>query len=584
MSRKRSNSSRNGPSPYTSTNSTIPPLTIDSYLDNEEPFSNYTIDTPHKMRRTASGRRPSNAVLTIYENPSDYINQSENALSPAVPIHQRPRRNSRVSSSPGQAAIFGQFSPLSQSPATPTSDGLTHATTYTSGNMSRQSSHAGSSVLGGFDMLKLNSQMSDVNSNPSISLRNSPLDLSQSLAPTKDFSPSQFEADFSFLVGHAGGMYGDTLHSQSSSVPEISTSLQSAIDAEATLMKRSSSTETNGSSPSRLSRRSQEQLAQSSRPIAPKLDGATLMSRQTSASSTASSDHQMVRIPSADGSMKDVVAIAKAPYVRPTHDKIKCTQCEKHPEGFRGEHELRRHTERAHSVLRKAFICIDISADQSFLASCKACRNKKKYNAYYNAAAHLRRAHFNPKPKVRKSKGTIKPEEKRGGKGGGNEPSMEVLKTWMQEIEDRVPQNTPPYEDGEDDEDPMHGAPNDAIEDGFLQPSYSTPSSQRSFAPSTPTIIIPTTHRNPSSYTPPMFATSNPTQQLACSAPLHLARPQHAFAANDSNVLDFSQNVSSRDSSNFIPTDFDDVFNMSPLFEDPESFDGSDDAGFPDMS
>lgn len=417
-------------------------------------------------------------------------------------------------------------------------------------------------------MLKLNSHMSDVNSNLSTSMQDSPLDLCR-LATTKDCSPSQFEAQFSYLVGHAGGMYGDALHSQSSSVPEISSSLQSAIDAEAAVMKRSSSTETNGSSQSRVTRRSQEQLAQSSRPIAPKLDNATLMSRQPSASSTASSDHQMVRIRSADGSMKDVVSIAKVPYVRPTHEKVKCTQCDEHPDGFRGEHELRRHTDRAHSVLRKAYVCIDISPDRKFLASCKACRNNKKYNAYYNAAAHLRRTHFNPKEKGRKGKGSIKPEEKRGGKGGGNEPSMEILKAWMKEIDDRVPQNMPPYEDGDDEED-------NTVENAYLQPIHGDPFSQHSFTPSTPSINIPDANLN--AYTPPMFAMSAPARQS-----LHLTRPQHAVAANDPDILDFSQNTISNDSQNSGPADFDDVFNMSPLFEHSQYYDGLDGPGFPGL-
>ena len=432
-------------------------------------------------------------------------------------------------------------------------------------------------------MMRLNSQRSDVNSNLSRSIQDSPLDLSQSLAPN-GCSSSQFGAQFSFLVGHAGGMYADTLHSYDSSAPKTSP-LQSLFDAEATIMKRSSSSETNGSSQSRVSRRSQEQLKQSSRPIAPKLDDETMMSRQASTSSTSSktpSDHQMVRIRSEDGSMKDVVPIAKAPYVRPTHDKVKCDLCDEHPEGFRGEHEIRRHKERAHSVLRKAFICVDISPNKKFLASCKACRNNKKYYAYYNAAAHLRRAHFNPKPKGRKSKGSIKPEEKRGGKGGGNEPSMEVLKKWMVEIEDRVPRNMLPHEDGEDEEDPMHGVPDSMVQNASLPSSRNDPFSQHSFAPSTQSLNV--AGANPNAYIPPMFTPSTPTQRSPYSTPLHLARPQQGFAANDPDILDFSQSTIANGASNSVATDFEDVFNMSPLFENPQFFDGLDGSGFPDMS
>ena len=49
----------------------------------------------------------------------------------------------------------------------------------------------------------------------------------------------------------------------------------------------------------------------------------------------------------------------------------------------------------------------------------------------YNAAAHLRRTHFFPRARGRRSKG----EEKRGGKGGGEHPPMEYLRTyWIKEI------------------------------------------------------------------------------------------------------------------------------------------------------
>ena len=109
-----------------------------------------------------------------------------------------------------------------------------------------------------------------------------------------------------------------------------------------------------------------------------------------------------------------------------------CTQCDEHPEGFRGEHELRRHTERSHTILRKAWQCVDISPDKTFLAKCKACTSGKKYAAYYNAAAHLCRSHFNPRTK-KASKA-----ERRGGRGGDSEPPMEVLKTWMKEVEEPV--------------------------------------------------------------------------------------------------------------------------------------------------
>jgi hypothetical protein len=54
---------------------------------------------------------------------------------------------------------------------------------------------------------------------------------------------------------------------------------------------------------------------------------------------------------------------------------------------------------------------------------------------YYNAAAHLRRAHFCPRKRGRKARGEER--ESRAGKAGGDWPPIEWLKAngWLQEIE-----------------------------------------------------------------------------------------------------------------------------------------------------
>ena len=130
--------------------------------------------------------------------------------------------------------------------------------------------------------------------------------------------------------------------------------------------------------------------------------------------------------------------ISKTTFIRPSREKLRCNLCNKQPGGFRGEHELRRHTERAHKEERKVWICIDGSDEKTMLASCKACRNRKAYGAYYNAAAHLRRVHFNPKEKGKKGKGA----SDRAGKGGGSWPPIEELKSkWMIEEEEHVVRN-----------------------------------------------------------------------------------------------------------------------------------------------
>lgn len=203
------------------------------------------------------------------------------------------------------------------------------------------------------------------------------------------------------------------------------------------------STESSSSNQSRVTRRTLTEVNQNTRPIAPKGP------KEASSSMAELAGHDRIRMGSDEGTLKAPVAIPKAPYVRPAHDKVKCAQCDEHPNGFRGEHELRRHTERKHMPVRKYFTCKDISPDKKFLASCKNCTSKKKYHAYYNATAHLRRAHFNPKQKGRKGK--LEPEDRRGGKGGGTEPPMEVLKEWLETHEERAPTNMPPMADHFDD-------------------------------------------------------------------------------------------------------------------------------------
>ena len=134
-------------------------------------------------------------------------------------------------------------------------------------------------------------------------------------------------------------------------------------------------------------------------------------------------------------------SIPKVVHLRSKHDKIECPHCDKQPRRFRGEHELRRHIERAHSIKRKVFICVDASKDGKLLAGCRACETGKTYNAYYNAAAHLRRVHFNP-TKKRKGNPKSNGSNSRGGKGGGDFPPMEVVKEYMKEVEVDVTHNT----------------------------------------------------------------------------------------------------------------------------------------------
>jgi hypothetical protein len=62
---------------------------------------------------------------------------------------------------------------------------------------------------------------------------------------------------------------------------------------------------------------------------------------------------------------------------------------------------------------------------------------QKQYGAYYNAAAHLRRAHFSPH---------------RGGKASGDWPPMSVLKDWMREVRQPLDPTQADYLSGGEDD------------------------------------------------------------------------------------------------------------------------------------
>lgn len=132
-------------------------------------------------------------------------------------------------------------------------------------------------------------------------------------------------------------------------------------------------------------------------------------------------------------------------YQRPKKPKIVCNECNEYPDGFRGDHELRRHKESKHKTMVKKYYCIN-PEDKGLLAGvkpitpldkCKHCISGKAYGQYYNACAHLRRAHFTEKrpraSRAKNGKGSDEPVEKRGGKGGGDWPPMNELKKWYEE-------------------------------------------------------------------------------------------------------------------------------------------------------
>ncbi|KAH8723886.1 hypothetical protein GQ44DRAFT_773472 [Phaeosphaeriaceae sp. PMI808] len=126
--------------------------------------------------------------------------------------------------------------------------------------------------------------------------------------------------------------------------------------------------------------------------------------------------------------------------------RLKCPVCTDYPDGFRSEHELRRHTNRVHRKTRKVWVTIDTSPDKTFLGNCKACQTGKRYNECYNAASHLRRMHFHPHKRGERKMTAA--EARRGGKPGDLDPPMEVLKTnWLREVDEIIGDDNEPLSD-----------------------------------------------------------------------------------------------------------------------------------------
>jgi hypothetical protein len=175
------------------------------------------------------------------------------------------------------------------------------------------------------------------------------------------------------------------------------------------------------------------------------------------------------------------VDATKAPYIRPPNTKINCPNCNEYPDGFRGKHELNRHWQRAHAKVRTFWVTVDASPDKNLLAKCKQCRTGKKYGAYYNAAAHLRRAHFCRTKRDHKSKS--------GNKGRSDLPTVDDLMGggWIKEITE-VFDNTKVF-DNDDVNDNEHNSASSELEDvakplptsTLLEALYSSPPLHSSF-------------------------------------------------------------------------------------------------------
>ncbi|EXJ54749.1 hypothetical protein A1O7_10090 [Cladophialophora yegresii CBS 114405] len=416
------------------------------------PHSSATIG-PVPIPRRSSGQQRRGSTATSYPNrytgsnlhyieevqdmsPADFLARSPDdyampTISLTPPTHvERGEFNinqiSQLTSSPYSPAIE---SPGVYTPMTTTSDSsMTAPSTVLSEPMSRNNT---SDVLcDGFGMFRMDSQSSakDHKANAARAGHDAARPPQQQLFP---FSSS--------VVGTGFGCNEFVSFQDEEGLP--SSSSPSSFE-----MKNSPSSGSNASSVSVSSQscfvssarglsNQQEVVPRSSntvsRLLAPKTE-------QRLAAEVASSQQQadmpapkLVAVQAADGTVKHKAEITRTVRQQLPRKTTFCEFCNDQPQGFHGDHELRRHIDRHHSQVRRVWICKDASADGKFLANCKACRSRKSYGANYNAAAHLRRAHFNPCKNRRGGRG--KKSEGRGGMGGGNSPPMEFLKHWMYE-------------------------------------------------------------------------------------------------------------------------------------------------------
>lgn len=225
-------------------------------------------------------------------------------------------------------------------------------------------------------------------------------------------------------------------------------------------------------------------------------------------------------------------------YQRPPLRRVYCPKCNEYPEGFRGEHELRRHNDAKHASLVKRWVCTEPPSHISGspqpvvpLSKCKACVTQKKYGAYYNAAAHLRRAHFNPH---------------RGGKASGDWPPMSILKDWMREVRQSIDMNDQDQDDSSGDEDA------DDYKHEYKSPADYMPSQQRRSpileaprlapAPPPPPSIVPSqAHHHPyhghHGHHPLLAPSLEIPVQIQGQAPVIIQTTPSTYASNMAHIL-----------------------------------------------
>lgn len=422
-----------------------------------EQANSYTHDTPN-WSPTGAGTSTTTTQSRIDDvqvfEPAAYCSKLSNHTDSGAAV-QFAAKKQRVDQSDASRLLSSQSAYASDmcvhsahdvSPSTSVSTHLSSSSPTSSEAMTRQSSVTSASMTDAFDMMRVESSFSTASDLFPVddlgSFVSSFTEKPASSQPTiglHDGSSSHLLSNVGYGLGctdfsFVGQDLSDAALGGQQYAHEIAASLAQAQD-----MERSESDESNSSASSagiKATERRRKHIENARQSIAPK----SLTHGPTSNTTSITPDSKALELHSQDQQLKRKEAISKAPYVRPQHPKLYCHMCEDFPGGFRGEHELRRHWDRAHADCRKVWICTQPDTRTEWwpaksLKICKQCKQQKRYNVYYNAAAHLRRAHFCPRKRGRKARGEER--ESRAGKAGGDWPPIEWLKAngWLKEIE-----------------------------------------------------------------------------------------------------------------------------------------------------